>query len=96
MTRRYVVAVEEMTKPQEEEFLAYIRSERMGWWHWISNFWLLIDRHDAVTASAIRDKLREISEPSRCLVMQVDHITWSGMRNDPKMFEWIKSTWKED
>jgi hypothetical protein len=96
MTRRYAVAVEGMTKQQEEEFIAYLREERMPWWHWIENVWLLVDRRDTITASAIRDKLRDIAHPHRCLVMQVEPKSWSGVRDDEKMFNWLKLVWKND
>jgi hypothetical protein len=96
MTRRFLVAVEGMAAPEEEQFIAYIRKEGMGWWHWIANIWLLVDERDTITARIIRDKLSEIAKPSRCLILEVDPVTWSGVRNDPKMFDWMTRAWKKD
>lgn len=97
MKRRYVIAVEGLSAAQEEEFIAYIREKRLGWWHWIANFWLIIDRHSSVKASDLRDKLIEIGPPPRCIVMEVGNtLGWAGRRNRSEMFDWFRKSWLPD
>lgn len=96
MKKRFVVAVE-MTADQEKQFIAFLRSKKMGWWHRVSNFWLITSKSDEVDASFIRDNLRTIgtAKPTS-LVMQIhEDIDWAGLfaETSGDTFEWLGKTW---
>lgn len=99
MIRFYVVGIEALTRQQERAFIAWAHDAKgLGWWHWISNFWLLVG-HQEVTCSDIRDELLRLAPGMDCLVLEVNPVTWAGF--GPKttvhdMFKWIKSTWRSD
>lgn len=97
MKRRFIVAVQGLKQEQETDFVAYLRKERLGWWHWIANTWLVTTKREDITAADLRDTLREIASPNRCIVIEVTGASrWSGTRDDKDMFDWIRSTWMTD
>lgn len=96
MTRRFVISAMEISTEDEKNFIEYLRTNRLGWWHWLNNFWLIVDKHDNITAANLRDELKKYSGFRRGIVMQVEKVTWAGFRDDPKMFDWVKSTWMQD
>lgn len=95
--RKFAVAVEGMSKEQEKAFLAFCKSKKLGWWHWIGNFWLLLDSSDSVSVSDIRDGIKSITGSSACIVLAVrESGAWAGVsKTEPKgkMFEWIRRNW---
>lgn len=100
MKRRFFVAVSGLSAEEQERFLEFVRGKGMGWWHWISECWLLTDPKQTVTAAEIRDFLHQLSGIQRCLVMEVEpEKSWAGLGpNSPpqEMFKWIKETWKKE
>ena len=97
MKRRFVVAVDRLTSEQEKALVAYLKDGGLAWWHWLPGVWLATTRREDVNAAQLRDALRDIARPKRLLVLEVgEHKDWSGIRNDKKMFDWIRSTWAED
>jgi len=96
--RRFVVADNAMSDEQEKQFIAWLRDEvRVGWWHYLKGFWLIADRYERISATAIRDKLKMIKSPlGAILVMEIhDDITWAGVhlpgRTDT--FDWLPRQW---
>lgn len=100
MKRKYVIGVSPLTKAQEETFVSYLRDAKVAWWHWIKGMWLVSDRRGSLSASVIRDKLREISNGTRCMVMEVtDKTPWAGAGpkvGDKNMFKWMRETWNAE
>lgn len=93
--KRYVVAVSGLNDEDEKEFLAFIRENSLSWWHWIGNFWLLIDRDEKTSSDAIRDRLREFKSSKRCIVIEnLADETWNGFGpRDKDMFGWVQRNW---
>jgi hypothetical protein len=94
MTKRFVIGTANLTSEQEDELLSYIRSNKVAWWHWFPNFWLIKDSSGILTASGLRDAVRNAD----CLVMEIDgDITWAthGGKNSAgnSMTNWLKKTW---
>lgn len=95
MRRWFVVGTESITAEQEKSFVDYIQSTRMGWWHWIPNFWLCTG-DDAPNCDVIRDKFLTIAPGKDIIVVEVNPITWAayGPKSDKRdMFPWLNSTW---
>lgn len=101
MRKKYIVAVDDATEDQRKEFKKYIKSTSCGWWHWISNFWLLTDPDGEFSCSEIRDKVKEYFPGLNCLVIEISNEgdTWSGFGpkgDDKNMFRWVRETWDKD
>lgn len=98
MSKRYIVAVDSSTKEQANAFSEFLKSNGLGWWHWLDNFWLIVDTRDQFSASKIRDKLGETHPRVHNLVIELNEYgdTWSGLGPSSakrNMFTWIKETW---
>ena len=99
MKKRFVVMIETSSKEQNDSFLEWIKEERLGWWHWFQNVWLLSNSRGHLSASDIRDKLKEFYGTANTLVLELRGAddTWSGRgpKNEKRnMFKWIKSNWR--
>lgn len=97
MRRRYVVAIDELSSAQRQQFLSYVKEAGFGWWHWIGDFWLLTKTGEPISAADLRDKILEISPGKRCIVMEVKEAgRWAGFGPSgasKNMFNWIRETW---
>lgn len=97
MTRKFVLATDPLTAEQEKS-LADKLSPAV-YWHWLPNFWLIVDKSETLTASAINKFIAEITDRSRrCLVTQVEAQRWAAQtRKDDKgndMADWIRRNWE--
>jgi hypothetical protein len=99
MSKRYIVAVSNMTDEDEKNFIAFLREHKILWWRWIDGFWLLVDRSEKNMRASIRDHLHALPSSTRGLVIEIKpDDSWVGFgprTADRDMFKWIKSTWDE-
>lgn len=98
MKKRYIVCLGNSIKVQDEAFIAYIKEYGLGWWHWLSNVWLIVDSNGKLSAREIRDKLRLIYPGEHTIVLELSENgdTWSGFgpkSEERNMFEWLKTNW---
>ena len=101
MKKRFVIIIEVSTKEQNDAFLAWIKAEKLGWWHWFQNTWLLSNPAGSLRASGIRDKLRECFGTANTLVLELKNgeDTWAGFgpkTDDKDMFKWLRKNWSKD
>jgi hypothetical protein len=94
--KHFVVAMADMDDKQSLE-VTNIFKDKVGWWHWINNFWLVIDTRDQLSCVSIRDELSKVAPGVRKIVLEVEPVTWAGAGpstppND--MFDWIKKSWE--
>lgn len=100
MSKKYVAAVTGLIAAEEKEFIAFLRRNGANWWHWIDNFWLIIDDNNNLTTESIRDHLMSISSAKRAIVMNLEAETeeagWAGFaasKDREKMFKWVHGNW---
>lgn len=101
MKKRFIICVNSSTKEQETKFLGFIKNENVGWWHWLSNTWLIYDLNNGITAAHLRDKAVEIFEQENVLVIELgkDYDTWQGFgpsSEDKNMFKWLHDYWNKN
>ncbi|WP_137923938.1 hypothetical protein [Cupriavidus sp. 2SB] len=96
MAKRFIAMVgEEVTKEQRDQVTAFVKSKGLGFWHWVGNVWLLTSSSDDLTASTLRDSIRDLTggDPM-VMVLEVEPKTWAGFGLTGR-FEWIKKNWKK-
>ncbi len=97
MKKRFIVGMDTITEEQEKAFLKYLKTTRLAWWHWIDNFWLIVDRSEKFTAEKLQNEIKKLIPLERLLVIEVKGgAPWSGF--GPKteklnMFNWLLYTW---
>jgi hypothetical protein len=97
---RFIVLLDKTTEKQDDAFLEYIKSEKMGWWRWFDGSWLIATHNDERNAIEIRDKAREIFPNVNVLVIQLNPDGtdfWAGFGPNTKeqaMFPWLRQTWR--
>ncbi len=95
--RHFVVGASNFPPPSQQRFIAYLRAQTYGWWHWIGGTWLVADSSDKLSASDLRDALTAVAPSARVLVMEVKPVNWSGKGPagpTRDMFEWLRKTWR--
>ena len=100
MKKRFIVCIEKSIKEQDKIFIDYLRNNSVGWWHWLSNTWLISDPNGQLNSSILRDKLREIYNDERNIIFEITNTqdTWSGfgpIAGEKNMFRWLKDNWKK-
>lgn len=102
--RRFVIGVSSVTPDQEKAIQEYLGSLG-GWWHWISNMWLLASNSDSseLSASRIAGMIIVLAPESRAVVFEFpEDINWAlyGKTKEERerMGAWLRSSWmgKED
>jgi hypothetical protein len=104
MKKRFIVAVDSATAEQDEAFREYVRVNRLGWWHWLSHLWLLVDPTGSQTASRLTDVLLGIYPGVSTLVLELREDSpgvfsghWSGYgpaSEEGNMFAWIRRNFR--
>ncbi|VVE15146.1 hypothetical protein PIN31115_02834 [Pandoraea iniqua] len=98
MRRKFVVLHKEMSEDQQKDFLAWLKDERVGWWHWLPGSWLIVDPDGQRKAEHFRNKLTALGV-ERSLIFEVSDTTannWAGRGPNgtgKNMFKWVKENW---
>ena len=73
MKRKFVVCVDDSTKEQQNKLTQFFKNEaNMGYWHWLSDLWLVTDPNNYWSAGSLRDKVGELLPGSHNVVIQID------------------------
>jgi hypothetical protein len=96
--KRFIVALNSGTKEQNAVFKQFIRDREYGWWHWLSDLWLLTDSSGVLTAAELNKELNNIYPGVRKVVFELrgKNDAWAGfgpIGEDKNMFNWIKKNW---
>lgn len=99
MRKRFIVTLDSSTDEQDKAFIGFIREHGLGWWHWISTNWMLVDSKGKFTAKTLRSELMRIYPSINMIIIEIsdEGDTWAGFGpNGEKknMFTWLKNTWK--
>jgi len=101
MKKRFIVALDSCTPEQSDAITQYFKDKNVGWWHWLTNLWLVSDSKGQFKASDIRNALKEIAPGVYTMVLEIrkDGDTWSGLGpglgpGEKDMFKWIRNNWK--
>lgn len=93
MTRRFVAIVDDASKEQQDTVTNWLRSTPLGFWHYLTDVWLIADWQDKHTTVTIRDQFRALLPGKTTLVLTVeDPNAWAGF-GPSDGFKWLHSTW---
>ncbi|WP_288786062.1 hypothetical protein [uncultured Bacteroides sp.] len=100
MKKRFIVCYNNnIPKEEEIKFVQFAKDNKMGWWHWIDNVWLLVDYSGQMTAPILRDKVCKLHSGSRVIIIELaeDKDTWAGFgpATPKNMFDWVKRNWQK-
>ena len=101
MKKRFIVLLDSTNVEQDKAFLAYVKAQKFGYWHWLSTSWLIADSKGKDTAQKIRDTIKETHPGVHNLIIELNENgdTWSGFgptSDTRNMFDWIKKNWKKN
>jgi len=99
--KRFIISLNNTTRQQQKEFADYLTRTGVGFWHWLENTWLIVDRNNVFTAEQLREILDLFFPKVHNLVIQLNHYndTWAGFGpsgDNKNMFNWLNTTWKEN
>jgi hypothetical protein len=98
MKRHLILATEPLQSSEEAQLLQSIGTPY--YWHWIPNFWLLVDYTGAVTVTSLRDAVARLNPKVQCLALEVDPVTWAAMSRGNAQgvahTDWISQSWKRE
>lgn len=95
MARYFTLSTDPIQPEETRAFQEKIES--CAWWHWLPNYWLIVDPQEQLTASVIVDHLHAINPRTRALALQIERIEWAALtRPDEQgkdMAGWLRRTW---
>jgi hypothetical protein len=100
MTRRFVIGTDGLSTEKERQFTEFLKGHGAGYWHWVPNFWLVVDEEPSkLGAEMIRDKLSEL-EARRSLVMEIaEELDWAtqarGLPPGKNLTDWLETQWAD-
>ena len=93
MTNRFMLSVDNATAQQQDAITTWLRSTQLGFWHYLSHAWLVVDRTDTYNVNSLRDQVtRLVPGATFIIVVVADPNGWAGYGPSPK-FEWLHSVW---
>lgn len=100
MKKRFIIGIENLNKEESLKIRDFLAKNELDWWHWIDNFWLIIDPNGTKDVMFFKENLFKIIPPHRLLIMGTEtKADWAGY--GPKsdkydMFDWLHNQWDTD
>jgi hypothetical protein len=96
MRRHFIIVVNDATAEQQNAVTNHFTNRNgIGYWHWYSDMWLLIDSTNFWNAETLRDKLNELLPANHKFVCEVRYpANWAAFGN-PDTFPWLHNEWSK-
>jgi hypothetical protein len=96
--KRFILCVDGCTKEEQNSLSQYFRAQRpvLGFWHYYSDMWLIVDVNDVWTHVTLRDKMIEILPNKSIFITGVTEGSLYAMRGRKDSFGWFKTQWEPD
>lgn len=85
----FVTVDDDATRAQRDAFTNYVRKQEWGFWHHVSNSWLIVDSSNRCTAAQLREKVKELMPKVSMIAIKVepqDYATFSRKSG----FQWLR------
>jgi len=97
-SKRFVILVDSETSEQVRKLIEEFKTRRLGFWHWLKNSYLVVDKKGTETSGSLRDLLQETHKGIHSLVLELrgdDTYAGFGPRGEKRdMFKWVRDVWK--
>src|SRR5437867_351757 len=96
MRRRFILAVDGLPVEGRNQITQHLKAlePALSWWHWLADFWLIVDTRPEASCAGWRDAVRVmIPVSANCLVLELQgDDTWAVFA--PKeSHAWLFETW---
>ena len=98
MTRRFVILIDSDATAEERNAVTqhFMNSELYGFWHHFQFSWLVTTSDETVTASDLRDEIKDKLTGTSIIVIRIDGaITWTSYATDLES-KWLYGKWDTD
>jgi hypothetical protein len=100
MKRRYIICVNNSNVEQQKKFIEFLTRPSVGYWHWLSNTWLVVVENDALSMQQLMDTSKTLFDNEYSLVIEINNNgdTWTGYGPngvEKNMFTWLINNWKK-
>ncbi|MGY4700379.1 hypothetical protein ACVND7_12210 [Avibacterium paragallinarum] len=93
MSKKFIVIVDDNFSVTERDKITKYFKNKYGYWHWISNVWLLSTSKENTTTDTIRDEVKKLVNKGTIVVINASGSNgWSAF-GQKKKFEWMHSNW---
>jgi hypothetical protein len=92
MRRRFILIVPRLNEKTENQLLHFIGGQRLQWWHWFDNAWLIIDLEGKLDAKALGNSLNEIGISDYYVQLVPDNSFWAARLPGEKL-RWMSEVW---
>lgn len=100
MKKRFIIAANFLTPDQERKFARYLAENKLSWWHWVKNYWLVVDKTSNLSCKKFRGEIKKIIGSTSVLVMEISGVNaWAGSvdsSSTSETFDWLDKVWNPD
>ena len=98
MKKKFIVLIDTESENQAILFREFLDKKGLGWWHWLSNSWLVADLNGTFTIKTLMDEVQKAFPNVNCLVTEGGSDgTWVGYgpanEESSNFFPWLKKSW---
>jgi hypothetical protein len=92
----FVLTVQGASEAQRNAITNYLKNGGYGYWHWLSDFWIIETAYPNLSSAALRDEMLKLIPGLWFNVFAVRPIAgdWAGF-GDTSSAEWLNENWKE-
>ncbi|MEO8465821.1 MAG: hypothetical protein ABI640_10820 [Gammaproteobacteria bacterium] len=96
MSRRFVLLVDEATAQEQDTVTKHLQTTPYGFWHHLSDAWLMTDRTDKLTTVELRDQIHRLLPGKTILAVRMDDPNIWAAIGHAEQFKWLNEAWNRD
>lgn len=85
----FVTVDGDATRAQRDAFTNYLLEQKWGFWHHISNSWLVVDALNKCTAASIRDEIMKLMPRVSTIIVEATPTDYAGYSSKTG-HEWLR------
>jgi hypothetical protein len=92
---KFIVAVDDVSAEQRDAITRFFREQNFGWWHWLSDTWLLYADQTEFTTATLRDRIFQIAPTASVLVQNLNVPGDWALAAVRESHEWMHRNWRQ-
>ena len=94
MKRRFIVIINDASNTEQDVVTAHFRGvPGIGFWHWFSDVWLIVDTTNKLNAENLRNRLNELLPNSHKIVINAENVNNWAAYGRTENFQWFRDEW---